>query len=219
MHAVEINGELRTVEGKGGARRVRADGRVPGVLYGAGERSVPISLDYREFEGIMRKHGSETFVLDLKLPGRETEDLKAIIKELQRDPVSSRILHVDLQHVSLTQLVHVPVPLHMVGTPVGVKEGGLLEIACRDIEVECQAGQIPERIDVDVTNLSKGHSIHVRDLPLAAGVTVLTPGERVVATIVTKAAEPVEAPAPEAAAPAEGEEETKEGEEAPPAKA
>jgi large subunit ribosomal protein L25 len=216
MQAVEIKGNVRTTDGKGGARRVRAEGLIPGVLYGAGERGVPITLNYREFEGILRKHGSETFVLDLKLPGREAEEMKTIIKELQRDPVSSRILHVDLQHVQLTQMVHVSVPLHIVGTPAGVKEGGLLEIACRDIEVECQAGQIPERIDVDVTDLTKGHSIHVRDLALPGGITVLTAGERVVATIVAKAAE-VEAPA-EAPAPA-AEEGKKEGEETPPAKA
>lgn len=216
MHTVEIRGTVRTADGKGGARRVRAAGQIPAILYGAGERSLPITVDNRDFEGIMRRHGGETFVLDLKILGRESEDLKAIIKEMQRDPVTSRVLHLDLQHVSLTQLVHVYVPLHFSGTPVGVKEGGILEITQRDIEVECQAGQIPDRLDVDVTELSRGRSLHVRDLVIPEGISVLTPGDRVVAAIVAKAVEPepVEAPAPAAAG-----EEKKEPETTPPAKA
>jgi large subunit ribosomal protein L25 len=213
MHTVQISGSIRTVDGKGGARRVRAEGQIPAVIYGAGEQSTPIALDNHELERIMRKHGGETFVLDLKIKGRESTDLTAIIKEMQRDPVSSRILHVDLQHVSMTQNVHVHVPVHIVGTAAGVKEGGILEISCREVEVECQVGQIPERIDVDVTNLSKGDAIHVRDLVPPPGVTVLTTGDRTVATIVTKIIEAT--PAEAAAAPAE---EKKEGEEAPPAK-
>jgi large subunit ribosomal protein L25 len=213
MQTVEINGSTRITDGKGGARRVRAEGLVPGVIYGAGEESISISLDNKDLEQILRKHGGETIVLDLKLKGRESGELTAIIKELQRDPVSSRILHVDLQHVSMTQKVHVSVPVHIVGTAAGVKEGGILEVSCREVDVECQVGQIPERIDVDVTNLSKGDEIHVRDLVPPAGVTVLTAGDRMVATIVTKLIEAT--PAETAAAPTE---EKKGAEETPPAK-
>jgi large subunit ribosomal protein L25 len=214
MHTVEIRGQVRTADGKGGARRIRAAGQIPGILYGIGEHSVPISVDNREFEGIMRNYGGEAFVLDLKLAGRESEDLKAIIKETQRDPVSARVLHLDLQQVSMTQLVHVRIPMHFTGTPVGVKEGGVLEITLREIDVECQAGQIPDRFEIDVTSLSKGDAIHVRDLAIGEGITILTPADRAVVTIVTKAAEPE--PGEAAAAPVVAEE--KKEAETPPAK-
>ncbi len=208
MQTFVINGELRVAKGKGGARQTRAAGRTPAVVYGSGEPSVPISIDTREFDTVLRKHGGGTFILDLKIAGREGQDLKTIIKALQRDPLTSRITHIDLQHVSLTQLVTVNVPIHLKGTAIGVKEGGVLEHLVRELEVECQAGQLPEVIDVDISAYGRGQTLHVRDLPPMDGVTVITAGDRVVFSIVTKAAE-VEAPAAEAKV--EEKAETKEG--------
>jgi large subunit ribosomal protein L25 len=196
MQTFVINGEIRVASGKGGARQVRAAGRTPAVLYGSGEPSLPISFDTREFDTVLRKHGGGTFILELKLAGRDGQDLKTIIKDVQRDPLTMRITHVDLQHVSLTQMVTVHVPIHLKGTAIGVKEGGILEHFVRELEVECQAGQLPEVIEFDITPYTRGQSLHVRELPAMEGVTVLTSGERVVFTIVTKAAE-VEAPAAE----------------------
>jgi len=213
MQTIELRGELRTVVGKGNARRARAGGKTPGILYGAGEESLAISLDSKQFETILHLHNRGTFILDLKVDGQEDRELKAIIKELQRDPVTSRILHVDLQHVSLTQLVVVPVPVHLIGSPVGVKEGGVLEHFCREVEVQCQVVQIPEALEIDVADMTRGHSVHVRDLVPPAGVTILTPADRVVAGIVAKAVEVAPAPA---AAPAEAPAEEKAEE--PPAK-
>lgn len=189
MQTFQVTGEVRVAKGKGGARQVRAAGRTPGVVYGSGEPSIPISLDTKEFDTVLRKHGGGTFILDLKIVGREGQELKTIIKDVQRDPLTLRITHVDLQHVSLTQLVTVDVPLHFKGTAIGVKEGGVMEHFIREIEVECQAGQIPEAIEVDVTSYARGHSMHVRDLPGLGNVNVLTPADRVLFTIVTKAAE------------------------------
>jgi large subunit ribosomal protein L25 len=194
MQTYVINSEARVASGKGGARQLRVAGRTPAVVYGAGEQSVPISFDSREFDTILRKHGGGTFILDLRIAGREGLDLKTIIKDVQRDPLTSRITHVDLQHVSLTQLVTVDVPVHLKGTAIGVKEGGVMEVFVRELEVQCQAGQLPEVIDVDITPYGRGQSLHVRDLPPMEGVTVLTSGDRVVFTIITKAAEAEPAP-------------------------
>ena len=155
MHTVEIRGALRTVVHKRGARQTRAAGKTPGVLYGKDEKSMSISLDSKEFDAVLRKHGGGTFLLDLKLEGQEDRELKAIIKELQRDPVTSRVLHVDLLHVSLTQMIHVNVPIHLTGTAAGVKEGGVLEQHCREIEVQCQVARIPENCKIDITELVK----------------------------------------------------------------
>lgn len=210
MQTIEVRGEIRQAGGKGGARRARASGRTPGILYGAGEAGLPISVDSKSFAHMLRQHPSGAFIIDLKIAGREGDDTKALIKEVQRDPLTSKILHVDLQHVSLDQKVVLHVPIHLVGTPVGVKEGGVLEHFVRDVEIQCLALQMPEGIDLDVSGLGRGHSLHVSDLSAPEGVTILTPGTRVIATIVTKVveAEP-EAAAPaaaEAAAPAAAEE-------------
>lgn len=199
MQTFVINGETRVAKGKGGARQVRAAGRTPAVVYGAGEPSIAISIDTREFETVLRKHGGGTFILDLKIAGREGQDLTTIIKDLQRDPLTSKVTHIDLQHVSLTQVVNVRVPLHLNGTAIGVKEGGIMEHFIRELDVECQAGQLPDAIELDVTSYSRGQSLHVRDVPAMEGVTILTPPDRVIFTIVTKAVEAEAAPAEEKA--------------------
>jgi|WetSurMetagenome_2_1015567.scaffolds.fasta_scaffold211469_2 large subunit ribosomal protein L25 len=219
MDAVEVRCTVRPGSGKGSARQTRFGGKTPGVLYGGGEPTLAISLETKSFEYLVRKHGSSAFVLDLKLDGHEDRDLKAIIKELQRDPVTSRIIHVDLQHISMTQLIEVHVPVHLIGTPAGVKEGGILEQLLREIEVSCRASQIPEHVDFEVSHLQKGNSVHVRDLVLPEEIKVITPADRVVATIVVKAAEvtptAVAAEAPVEGAAEEKDKEKEKGEEKP----
>ncbi len=195
MQTIEIIGEMRVASGKGGARRSRAAGKTPGVLYGAGGENLSISLDTRQFERILSKHASGTFVLDVKLAGQEGQELNAIIKDLQRDPLSSRILHVDLLHVSLTQLIQIQVPIHLIGTPVGVKEGGILEHFTRSVDIECQAGQIPDGLSIDVSAINKGQMLHVSDLQPPEGVKILTPADRVVVGVVLPRAEVEVAPA------------------------
>lgn len=202
MQTVEIHGEVREASGKGGARSTRRAGKTPGVLYGGGEKPLPISLETRGFENILRKHAGGAFVLDLKLGGHEDRDLKAIIKEMQRDPITSKVLHVDLLHISMTQMIHVSVPIHVTGTAIGVKEGGILEQFLREVEIECQAARIPERIDVDVTKLSKHQSIHAGDLVFEEGVRLITPADRVIVLVAAKAAEETPAAAAAEAAPA-----------------
>lgn len=201
MQTIEVRGEIRQTAGKGGARRSRASGRTPGIIYGAGEAGIPISVDSKSFEHMLRMHPSGAFIIDLKILGRESEDMKALIKEVQRDPLTSRVLHVDLQHVSLTQKVVLNVPVHLIGTAIGVKEGGVLEHFVREVEVQCLALQIPESIDIEISDLTRGHSLHVSDLVPPEGVAILTPPTRVIAAVVMKA---VEAEA-EAAAPAAAE--------------
>ncbi|MBM3287323.1 MAG: 50S ribosomal protein L25 [Candidatus Eisenbacteria bacterium] len=223
MEAAEVRGEIRSRTGRGAARQARVGGKVPGILYGAGEETVAIALDTKSFDQLLRKHGSGTFIIDLKLAGQEARDLKTIIKELQRDPVTSRILHVDLQHVSLTQIVDVNLHIQLEGTPLGVKEGGVLEQLLRDVHVQCQASQIPERIVHDVRHLQKGHTIHVSDLVFPDGVTVITPAGRAVAAVVAKAVEAEPVPTAEAApeggaAGEEKKEDKKEKAEEPPSK-
>ena len=194
---------------------MRAQGRIPAVVYGKTE-SLPISVGVREFDTILRKHGSGAFILELKIEGPEEKERLTLLKEVQRDPITSRVLHVDFLQISMDQSLHVKVPVHLEGTPVGVKEGGLLEVLAREVDVQCRAAEIPEEITIDVSGVGIGQSVHVSDLTVPDGVAILTPANRVIATVIVKilVAEPVAAVAE--ATPGEAAKETeKKGPEAP----
>jgi large subunit ribosomal protein L25 len=221
MAIVVLAGRFRTLIGKGPARRSRRSGVIPGIIYGEGEQSIPFEAKYDDFQNLIHTASGENVIVDLKLEG-DSGDRKAIIRDIQRDPLSGSILHFDLHHISLTEKVTVNVPIVVTGVPIGVKDfGGILEHVLREIEVECLPTEIPPQIEVDVSALKIGDSIHVSELTLAKG-TIVTAGERSVVTVVPPAVEEVakEAEVPEAAEPElvgkekEGEEEeAKEGEE------
>jgi large subunit ribosomal protein L25 len=123
-------------------------------------------------------------IIDLHVTGDAVTDRKALIREIQRDPVGGNILHIDLQHISLTERIVVEVPVELVGTPTGVKDGGgILEHLLRTVEVECLPTDIPNRLEVDVTLLNIGDTLHVSDIK-AGRVTIKTEGERAIATVV-----------------------------------
>lgn len=208
MENVEVHGEPRVAAGKGGVRQLRREGKTPGVIYGKGEETIAFSLNAHDFAKILRKQGGGTFVIDLRLKGQEDRELTTIIRELQRDPVSSKVLHVDLQHVSMTQLIQVKIPVHLTGTALGVKEGGILDQLAREVEVECQAAKIPEDVKFDVSEYQIGQSFHVSDLTLPEEIRMVTPDDRVVGSVIAKLV--VEEPTPVA----DVDEEAKEGEEA-----
>jgi large subunit ribosomal protein L25 len=224
MAIVVLQAKIRTGAGKGVARKSRMRGNIPGIMYGEGETSIPFEADRDDFQALIHTVSGENVIVDLKLEG-DTSDRKAIIREIQRDPLNGAILHFDLQHISLTEKVTVDVPIVVLGVPTGVKDfGGILEFISREVKVECLPTEIPPKIEIDVTPLKIGDSIHVGDL-VVEKVTVLTDPERPVVTVVPPAAEevPVEAAAaaPEAAEPEligkekegeEGEAEEKEGE-------
>ncbi|MFN8549585.1 MAG: 50S ribosomal protein L25 [Candidatus Eisenbacteria bacterium] len=185
MATVEMAAEARTAERKGGARKVRAAGKIPCIIYGSGGESLPIAIDMPLFEQVMR-HASENVIVDVKLKGQESRDLKAIIKEVQRDPRNARVLHIDFQHIDMTKKVRLHVPVVLKGTAHGVKEGGVLEHVMRTLEVECLPTEIPNEIAIDISALDRGQSIHIRDLDLP-GIHLTESPERTVVAILTKA--------------------------------
>ena len=209
MNTVELQATTREANGKGGARKLRETGRIPGILYGH-SGATPVAVDGKSFELMLRDVSSGNTILDVRLEGREGEEIKALIKEVQRDPRSEHVVHFDLEHISMTQRVRVHVPVHLKGASKGVKAGGILEFLVRDLEVECLASDIPDEIPLDVTDLEIGDSVHVRDLNLEH-LTIHTPAEQVLVAVAAKAKE--EEPV-EAAETAEGEAETPEGEQA-----
>jgi large subunit ribosomal protein L25 len=221
MAIVVLEGKIRKLTGKGPARRSRRNGIIPGIIYGEGEQSIPFEAKHDDFQTLIHTASGENVIVDLKLEG-DSIDRKAIIRDIQRDPINGLVLHFDLHHISLTERVTVNVPVVVVGIPIGVKDfGGILEHVLREIEVECLPTEIPPMIEADVSALRIGDSIHVGDLTLTKG-TIVTAAERSVVTVVPPAVEEVakEAEVPGAVEPelvgkekeAE-EEEGKEGEE------
>jgi large subunit ribosomal protein L25 len=184
MAIVSLTSVRRSATGKGVARKLRAAGKVPGVFYGRGDAAIPLELGSKELETVLSGADGSNVIVDLQVEGVAEADRKAIIREVQRDPVRGLILHIDLQHISLTEKIHVEVPVVLVGTPVGVKDGGgILEHLLRELEVECLPTDIPPHVSVDVSGLAIGQSIHVRDL-LLENLTIETEAGRTVATVV-----------------------------------
>jgi len=167
--------ELRGGRGKGAARKLRQAGRIPGVLYGRGHPSLAVSLDPLGLErALQRSDAGVNTLFDLRVEGGAGPGAKVVlVKELQREPVGGRMLHADLYEVDLSQTVQVEVPIHVVGVPRGVSlDGGILDHALRELAVECLPRAIPDEIQVDVSDLGIGDSLHVRDLRLPEGVTL-----------------------------------------------
>jgi large subunit ribosomal protein L25 len=192
---VVLVGEKREGRGTRGARRLRAGGRVPGVLYGHKEATVPVSLDGETLTAAIR-HG--TRVVELKLDGAGQQ---ALIREVQWDHLGKDLLHVDFLRVSRDERIHVTVPVEIRGIAPGVTAGGVLDQPLHTLHVECLAIAVPDSIRVNVSELQIGSAIHVRELHLPEGVTVLDDPESVVLIVKTPQAAPEAAPAaPEAGA-------------------
>ena len=182
MHA--LKGARRSAVGKGVARKLRQAGSIPAVYYGRGEEPIVLTVGLKELEEVIVKAEGSNVIVDLKVDGDGVGDRKALIREIQRDPVGGHILHLDLQHISLTERITVEVPIVLTGIPTGVKDGGgILEHLLRDVEVECLPTDIPSRLEIDVSALNIGDSLHVSDLR-ADKVTILTEGERPIAAVV-----------------------------------
>ena len=181
MAVIPLSGTRRELLGKGGARKARAAGHIPGVLYGHGEEPVPVSIQAREFDLALRAHKGGNPIVNLAVSGSE---YTALIRDVQYDPLSHHILHLDFQHISLTETIEVKVAVHLNGLPLGVKDGGgILETILRELEVRCLPTAIPPAIEVDVSHLNIGDSVHVREI-VVPDVTILNDGGETVATVV-----------------------------------
>jgi large subunit ribosomal protein L25 len=154
--------------GKGPARRSRTTGQIPAVLYGKGRDPVPLALDAKLFGKAMGTAAGMNVLIDLRIG--EGAPVVSRVKEVQQDPIRRNMLHVDFQAIDLQEMIVVEVPLHFEGKAEGVKEGGIVEVSRRSIEVKCLPTTIPSAIPVDISALHIGESIHADDLTLPAGV-------------------------------------------------
>jgi large subunit ribosomal protein L25 len=224
----KLEAQTRKPGTKNEARRVRRDGKIPAVVYGAGKDSLPISVDPRVVTRILNSETGHNTIFDLALDGENT---KAMIVDWQYEPIKGRLLHIDLKRIALDKVLRVSVPIFLEGEAAGVKqEGGILEQMLREVEIECLPADIPSHIDVDVSHLTFGKVLRVSDLPHSEKWKFLTDVNQPVAHVTSVKEEVVVAPeaaaAEAAAVPAEpevikkGKQETEEeGAEAAPEKA
>ena len=195
MASASLSAEMRSESGKGVARKLRAAGRVPGVIYGHGRQPQSLSLNARDLDKLLGSIAAGSTVVELSLGNATTNTL---IREVQRHPFKKQILHVDFMELVAGEKVIVDIPLVFVGTPEGVRTGGgLLEQILHSIEVNVDPSSIPNHIDVDVSQMIMGHSLHVRDLNLPEGVEVLTDEDATVCAVIAPRAVVEEAAAAE----------------------
>jgi large subunit ribosomal protein L25 len=221
-----LEAQPREAGSKNQARRVRQDGKIPAVVYGAGKGSLSISVDPRVVTRILNSETGHNTIFDLSLNGEKT---KAMIVDWQYEPIKGRLLHIDLKRIALDKVLRVSVPIFLVGEAAGVKqEGGIMEHILRELEIECLPGDIPTHIDADVSHLTFGKVLRVAELPQSDKIKVLTDPNQPVAHVTSVKEEVVATPeaaaADATAAPAEpevikkGKQETEEEGEAAPEK-
>jgi large subunit ribosomal protein L25 len=202
-----LQAEKRETRGKNEARRLRAAGRIPAVVYGAGrEKAVEIAVDPKVLLRILHSESGVNTLIGLE--GADLAGGKVLVKEYQLDPIDHRLLHADFYAVAMDQAITVTVPIVVKGEPRGVKQqGGIVDFVTRDLEIECLPGEIPEHIDIDISELMLHQGVRVRDLPAGNWTPVTDPDTMIVHVVAVKAEEPAaaEALATPAAAAAEPE--------------
>jgi large subunit ribosomal protein L25 len=202
MAEIIVNAESRSDFGKNASRRLRYKGLVPAIVYGGKGDNVPVAVDPKALLKVLRSESGRNTILKLDIAGQEATN--AILKSWQVDPIKDKFIHADFYRIAMDVAIRVTVPIAIRGESRGVKtDGGILEFVLRQIEVECLPGDIPERIEVDVTDLGLNQSYRVIDLPVSAKVKILQNPDQVVVHVVAIKEEA--APAPAAAAPTEGE--------------
>jgi len=196
MNKITLQAKNREKSGSAEARRIRRSGRIPAVLYGRSGKATSIDLDAYDFI-----HGTkgitETTIVKVDIEGKSFD---AFVKDAQRNIVDGSILHLDFYEVESGVTLRTKVHLSLFGNPIGVREGGMLETPLQQIEIECLPKDLPERIEIDISGLKGNHSLHVRDIPLAEGIKLLTSPDQVIAVVKFSKADAVAATTDAAAA-------------------
>lgn len=196
QEVVEAQPREESSRGKNEARRLRAKGRIPAVLYGAKLPTIAITVDPKQITRILQSESGHNTIFELQVNGDKG---RVMIVDWQYDPLKDKLLHIDLKRIAMDEQIKVQVPVHLVGEAAGVKQqGGILDQVLREVEIECLPSDIPSHIDADVSELVFGKVLRVADLPFGANIKVLTDANQAVAHI-TSVKEEV-APTPEAVA-------------------
>ena len=186
MELIELKTNIRTTTGNGPARRLRQAGQIPAVLYGPETESVLLSVNISDIDRVLKKGRIGQALLNLVIPNNgETSTKTAMVKELQLHPVSRNFLHIDFYEVAMDRKIMVNVPVTTTGKAKGVEIGGILQVIRRELEVQCLPLDVPESIEIDITDLDIGDSIHVGDISLQSEIEFLGGENITVVTIVS----------------------------------
>jgi large subunit ribosomal protein L25 len=172
LERINLDVTIRKTTGKGPARRLRMEGLMPAILYGPEAAPIMLTVPVRKFENVLKKTNIGQVLLNLNIQNGQTVTKTAMIKELQRKPVSGNFVHVDFYEVAMDRKIRVNVPIVPTGHSVGVEQGGMLQVVRRELEVLCFPNEIPETIEIDVTHLEIGDSVHVEEIPLQGNVEI-----------------------------------------------
>jgi large subunit ribosomal protein L25 len=178
---LKLKAETREASGKGGARKVRAAGRVPAVVYGHGADPLHVSVDARELFHLLHTDAGANVLVDMRV---DHDHFLAMPREIQRDHLRGRLLHVDFLRIARDEKITVEIPVHVVGESHGVKEGGVVEHHIWALQVECFPQDVPAAIEADITALGINESLKVSDLTITGTLTVLTPADEVIVSVV-----------------------------------
>ncbi|SDT84041.1 large subunit ribosomal protein L25 [Desulfobacula phenolica] len=193
LELIELNAKLREKSGKGVARKLRRNNEIPAIVYGAKKDSMMLSLDTVTFDRIIRKNGSMGLFFNLKVGGDSGEEKMVMLKNMQMDTFGLKYLHIDLHEIDMDNQVSITVPVEAVGDSKGVKEGGLLQIIRRELDVLCKPTDAPDSIKVDISDLDVGDAVHVEDIDLGEGVEIPHEVNFTVITIVAPSVDEKEA--------------------------
>jgi len=202
MAEIVVNAKNRDDRGKNAARRLRREGLVPGIVYGGKHENIAVAVDPKALHKVLKSEAGRNAILKLDIAGAGATN--AILKSWQVDPIREHFLHADFYRIAMDVAIRVTVPIHVRGEARGVKvEGGILELIRRDLELECLPGDIPERIEIEVSDLGLNGALRVSDLPVNDKVKILEAPDQVIVHVVSVKEEA--APTPGAAVAAEGE--------------
>jgi large subunit ribosomal protein L25 len=175
---------VRKNKGKGAARKLRMSNQIPAIFYGPKTEPIMLAVDYPELERLLKKGTSDNVILDLQVKSDQgTETRKVILKDLLTDPVKDIYLHADFYEISMDREITVDVPIRLVNTPVGVTDGGVLQHIKRELQISCLPGKMIDVLELDVSGLAVGDSLHVEDIDLPEGVVSLEEGDLTITTV------------------------------------
>jgi large subunit ribosomal protein L25 len=190
MEQPVLNAQIRGSRGKGIARQLRMNKEIPAVFYGPATKPVMLTVKRPDLEAILKRASGENVIFDLRVyDGTTTQSRTAMLKELQVHPIRDVYLHADFYEISLDKEITVDIPIHLLNTPIGVTNGGVLEQLKRELSVTCLPGKLIDALEVDVAHLELGGSLHVRDIPLPEGIETSEDEELAIAVIATPRAE------------------------------
>lgn len=200
MKQVQMEATLRTELKKNAMNRLRDEGMVPAVLYGQGEEAVALQLVAKDFDKMLSTNGINVLV-QLKMEGESAKDETVMVKSLQRHPLTSKVLHIDFLKISMDKPLETVIPVKVIGTAPGTKEGGMLQLIHRELHIKSLPSVIPSTLDIDVSELHIGDSLAVKDIKVVEGIEICTDAKEAVVHIVAPRVEKATATTDEEAAP------------------